>query len=158
MKEHNKTIHIENHALMQEIIRMFNELGKDSVTFTVRGYSMRPFLEDRRDKVILAPPRKPEIGDVVLAKIAENRYAMHRVINIKEGIYTMQGDGNPTYMSETFREADVIGIAQAFIRKGKVVQTSSTTWRIYSATWRMLKPLRRILLAIYRRIHKNKTI
>lgn len=158
MKEDNRTIHIENHVLMQEIIRMFNELGKESATLTVRGYSMRPFLEDRRDKVILAPPRKPEIGDVVLAKIAENRYAMHRVIKIENEIYTMQGDGNPTYMSETFREADIVGIAQAFIRKGKVITTTSTTWRIYSATWRILKPLRRILLAIYRRIHKNKTI
>ena len=158
MKEHNRTIHIENHVLMQEITRMFNELGKENATLTVRGYSMRPFLEDRRDKVILAPPRKPEIGDVVLAKIAKNRYAMHRVIKIENEIYTMQGDGNPTYMSETFREADIVGIAQAFIRKGKVITTTSTTWRIYSATWRILKPLRRILLAIYRRIHKNKTI
>ena len=150
MKEDNRTIHIENHVLMQEITRMFNELGKENATLTVRGYSMRPFLEDRRDKVILAPPRKPEI--------AKNRYAMHRVIKIENEIYTMQGDGNPTYMSETFREADIVGIAQAFIRKGKVITTTSTTWRIYSATWRILKPLRRILLAIYRRIHKNKTI
>ena len=57
MKEKHNLIQVENHLLMQEITRMFNEKGKQSVTFVVRGYSMRPFLEDRRDKVILTPPR-----------------------------------------------------------------------------------------------------
>ena len=151
MKE--RSVQIDNHTLMQEITRMFNEFGKESVTLTVRGYSMRPFLEDSRDKVILAPPHKPNVGDVVLARIAENRYAMHRVIKFENGIYTMQGDGNPTYMKEEFTDADIIGVAQAFIRKGKVVTTTSTTWRTYSATWKVLKPLRRILLAVYRRIN-----
>ena len=66
MKEASRTIHINNHLLMQEITRMFNEQNKESVTFIVRGYSMRPFLEDRRDKVVLAAPRVPVIGDVVL--------------------------------------------------------------------------------------------
>ena len=152
MKEQSRTVHIDNHLLMQEISRMFNEAGKQSVTIVVRGYSMRPFLEDRRDKVILTPPRKPSIGDVVLARIAENRYAIHRVIKIKNDTYTMQGDGNPTHMKEEFTEADIIGIAQAFIRKGKHITTDSFTWRGYSFIWRILKPLRRIILGVCRRV------
>ena len=152
MKEQSRTVHIDNHLLMQEISRMFNEAGKQSVTIVVRGYSMRPFLEDRRDKVILTPPRKPNIGDVVLARIAENRYAIHRVIKIENDTYTMQGDGNPTHMKEEFTDADIIGIAQAFIRKGKHITTSSFTWRGYSFIWRILKPLRRIILGVYRRV------
>lgn len=151
MKEENRTIHIENHLLAQEITRMFNELGKQSITIVVRGYSMRPFLEDRRDKVVLVPPRTPKIGDVVLARIENNRYALHRVIKAENGTYTMQGDGNPTYMKEEFTEADIIAVAQAFIRKGKFITTDSTTWRSYSFIWKMLKPFRRILLGVYRR-------
>ena len=151
MKEKSRTVHIDNHSLMQEITRMFNELGKESVTITVRGYSMRPFLEDSRDKVILVPPHKPRTGDVVLARIDDKRYAMHRVIKAENDIYTMQGDGNPTYIKEVFREADIIGIARAFIRKGNIVTTNSTIWKIYSLSWRILKPFRRILLGIYRR-------
>ena len=151
MKRESRTVHIDNHTLIQEITRMFNELGKESVTFTVRGYSMHPFLEDRRDKVILVPPRKPRIGDVVLARIDDKRYAMHRVIKAEKEIYTMQGDGNPTYMQEVFHETDIIGVASAFIRKGKIVTTQSITWRAYSTAWRILKPFRRILLAVYRR-------
>ena len=152
MKGNHNLIQVENHLLMQEITRMFNEKGKQSVTFVVRGYSMRPFLEDRRDKVILTPPRTPRVGDVVLAAIGEKVYALHRVIKIENGIYTMRGDGNPLSMKEQFREADIIGIAQAFIRKGKVIPTAGIRWQVYSFIWKMLTPFRRILLAIYRRI------
>ena len=143
---------VNNHIFMQEIRRLFNDEGKKSVTFVVRGVSMRPFLEDSRDKVILAPPRKPVKGDVVLAEIKERRYALHRVIAIKDGIYTMRGDGNPLGMKEQFTEEKIVGIADGFIRKGKPVSTRSLKWRAYSSSWEVLKPIRRILLAIYRRI------
>lgn len=143
---------VNNHLFMQEITRLFHEQGKKSVTFVVRGFSMRPFLEDGRDKVILAPPREPEIGDVVLAEVREQIYALHRVIKIENGTYTMRGDGNPLRMTEEFTYEKIIGVADGFVRKGKTVSTDSRKWRWYSATWNALKPLRRILLAIYRRI------
>lgn len=143
---------VNNHLFMQEIRRLFREEGKKRVTFVVRGFSMRPFLEHERDKVVLSPPRSPKIGEVVLAEIKEKRYALHRVIAFKNGIYTMQGDGNPTRMTENFTEEKIVGIADAFIRKGRYVPTSGRKWRTYSAVWMMLKPFRRILLAIYRRL------
>jgi SOS-response transcriptional repressor LexA len=143
---------VNNHLFMQEIRRLFREEGKKRVTFVVRGFSMRPFLEHERDKVVLSPPRSPKIGEVVLAEIKEKRYALHRVIAFKNGIYTMQGDGNPTRMRENFTEEKIVGIADAFIRKGKYVPTNGRKWRTYSAVWMMLKPFRRILLAIYRRL------
>lgn len=152
MNEQIKQKRVNNHLFMQEITRMFRQEGKKSVTFIVRGFSMRPFLEDRRDKVVLVPPREPKIGDVVLAEISEKRYALHRVINIEDGTYTMRGDGNPLSMTEQFTQDKIIGLADGFIRKGKFVSTDSRKWRCYSAVWNFLKPLRRILLAIYRRI------
>ena len=142
---------VNNHLFMQEITRAFNS-GKKSVTFVVRGFSMRPFLEDGRDKVILTPPREPRIGDVVLAEVREQTYALHRVIKIEDGVYTMRGDGNPLQMTEQFTLDKIVGLADGFIRKGKRVDTDSRKWKFYSATWNALKPLRRILLAIYRRI------
>lgn len=156
MKEENRLIQIDNHLLIQEITRMFNEMGKRSVTFVVRGYSMRPFLDDRRDKVILIPPCTPDIGDIVLARVGEKSYAIHRVIKIENGIYTMQGDGNPLYMKEEFTEADIIGVAQAFIRKGKTVTTDSLQWRAYSFIWKALKPFRRIILGVHRRVKRSR--
>ena len=152
MTEESRHIQIENHVLMQEITRMFNEMHKQSVTITVRGYSMRPFLEDRRDKVILTPPRTPGIGDVVLARIGDRSYALHRIIKIDNGTYTMQGDGNPLSMKEQFTQTDIIGVADAFIRKGRHITTNSFKWRTYSFAWRILKPIRRILLGVLRRL------
>lgn len=152
MNEQIKQKRVNNHLFMQEITRMFRQEGKKSVTFIVRGFSMRPFLEDGRDKIVLAPPREPKIGDVVLAEISEKRYALHRVIKVENGIYTMRGDGNPLRMTEQFTQDKIIGLADGFIRKGKFVSTDSRQWRCYSAVWNILKPLRRILLAIYRRI------
>ena len=143
---------VNNHLFMQEIKRAFDQQGKKSVTFIVRGFSMRPFIEDGRDKVVLVPPREPKIGDIVLAEVREQTYALHRVIKIKDGVYTMRGDGNPLRMTEEFTYDGIIGIAEAFIRKGKRVSVDSLKWRSYSAIWNVLKPLRRILLAIYRRI------
>jgi hypothetical protein len=152
MNEQIKQKRVNNHLFMQEITRMFRQEGKKSVTFIVRGFSMRPFLEDGRDKVVLSPPREPKIGDVVLAEISEKRYALHRVIKVEDGTYTMRGDGNPLSMTEQFTQDKIIGLADGFIRKGKFVSTDSRQWRCYSAVWNILKPLRRILLAIYRRI------
>ena len=142
---------VNNHLFMQEITRAFRD-GKKSVTFVVRGFSMRPFLENGRDKVILTPPREPKVGDVVLAEVREQTYALHRVIKIENGTYTMRGDGNPLSMTEQFTQDKIVGIADGFIRKGKEVSTGSRKWKFYSAVWNALKPLRRILLAIYRRL------
>ena len=64
----------------------------------------------------------------------------------------MRGDGNPLWMTEDFTQEKIIGIAAGFVRKGKTVGTGSRKWRYYSAVWNALKPFRRILLAIYRRL------
>ena len=120
---------VENHTFMQEIRRLFNEEGRKSVTFVVHGISMNPFLVGGRDKVVL-----------------------HRVIKIEGDTYTMQGDGNCLSSTEQFTEDKIVGIAEAFIRKGKPVRTDSRKWRMYSSTWKALRPFRRILLAIYRRV------
>ncbi len=151
-EEKPRIIKVDNHDFMQQIRSLFQEKGKRSVTFVVHGFSMRPFLDNGRDKVILAPPRAPKLGDVVLAEISKERYALHRVIKIEDGVYTMRGDGNPLWMKEQFTEENIVGIAEGFIRKGKHIAVDSRKWRWYSTTWRILTPIRRVLLAIYRRM------
>lgn len=151
MSDVKRQIKVSNHLMMQEITGLF-KAGKESVTFIVRGYSMRPFLEHERDKVVLVPPRRPKVGDVVLAEIGKETYALHRVIRIEGDTFIMRGDGNSLRMKENFTEEKIIGIANAFIRKGKLVPTDGLRWKTYSYLWNLLKPARRILLAIYRRI------
>ena len=139
---------------MQEITRMFREQGKKSVTFVVRGFSMRPFLEHDRDKVELTLPQKPQIGQVVLAEVMPRTYALHRIIKIEGDTITMRGDGNQLSQTETFTADKIIATAVSFTRKGKRVSVQSKRWKLYSILWEGLKPLRRILLGIHRRIIK----
>lgn len=152
MKVERKQIKIDNHIFMQEVVRRFREEGRKSVTFTVQGVSMHPFLGNGRDKVVLTPPTEPRVGQVVLAEVLPQRYCLHRIIKIEGDTITMRGDGNPLSMTEVFTADKLIGTAEGFIRKGKYVSTDSKLWQRYSAIWHTCRPIRRLLLIVYRRI------
>lgn len=141
-------IQIPNSQIIPQMIKLM-EKGH-SVTLRLRGISMRPFLEDNRDKAILRKPAAIKAGDVVLAEIGDRQYALHRIINIHEDTVILQGDGNLT--TETCNVKDVHGIAIGFYRKGRTTleKTDGKKWKTYSAIWTALKPIRRYLLAFHR--------
>ena len=152
MMSQPRVLEIPNEVMIPAIKEFIDE-GR-TATFTVRGYSMRLFLEHERDKVILKRPQEPiKKGDVVLAEIAPKVYVLHRVVVCDGGNLTLRGDGNVCGV-EHCRESDVIGIAIGFYRKGRSVpdMVSGRKWRIYSKVWLFLTPLRRYILAFYRRI------
>ena len=66
-----------NAILIPEIIKMINE--GHTVTLPLKGFSMRPFLEDGRDKALLTKPVNPKVGDPVLAET----YPLHFVLHIR---------------------------------------------------------------------------
>ncbi len=115
---------------------------------------MRPYLEDGRDKGLLTqPPATLRRGDVILAQLPDQRYALHRIICIQGDNITMQGDGNLT--PEYITRADVIAIAIGFYRKGRthLERTDSLRYRLYWYLWLFLRPLRRWLLLLWRLYH-----
>ena len=77
-----------------------------------------------------------------------------RVVDIDGDKVTLRGDGNLN--TEQCSLADIRGIATAFYRKGRSTPdyTSGRKWRIYSAIWTRLLPIRRYLLFIYRKVKK----
>lgn len=138
-----------NDVIIPEIARLLDE--GHSVTLTLRGISMRPFLEDGRDKAILTKPSKPvRVGDVVLAEVLPRRYALHRIVKIDGNLITMRGDGN--LATEQFDASKILGTARCFYRKGRnrPDYTTGWKWRIYSTVWTALLPVRRYLLFAYR--------
>ena len=122
-----------------------------TVTIRVKGNSMRPFLENGRDSVILAPFSELKRGDVILAEITQGQYILHRIIRMKGDCLTLMGDGN-LKGTESCNTSDVIGVVTTLIRDGKPLDCSSRKWKISSRIWGALRPMRRYLLAIYRRI------
>lgn len=113
---------------------------------------MRPFLEDNRDKALLSKAQKPNVGDVVLAEISPGHYVLHRITKIRGRHITLQGDGNLN--TEECELEDIKGFAIGFYRKGRgtLDKTNGLKWRVYSALWILLRPIRKYLLAFYRRV------
>ncbi len=150
---YTRVLEVPNHLLIAEVRRALQQ--GHTATLRVKGYSMRLFLESNRDKVLLAPvaPDAVKVRDVVLAEVSPEHYVLHRVIDRKGDRLVLMGDGN-IKGTETCRDTDVVGIAIAFYRKGrsKPDRTDGLKWRIYSQVWLALKPLRRIILGVYRRI------
>lgn len=126
-----------------------------SATIRVKGVSMRPFLEDGRDivKIARVQPKEVKANDVALAEIAPAHYVLHRVISREGKKLTLMGDGN-IRGTESCNDTDVVGIVTAFYRKGRKRPDSATglKWRAYSSIWMAIKPMRRIVLGVYRRL------
>ena len=140
-------ISLPNEVLLAEVSQLIRE--GYSVTLTVRGFSMRPFLEDRRDKAVLAPYDTLRLGDVILAEITPGHYVLHRIVGLDGDTITLMGDGN------------LVGRETCTRGKGseRPVSTDGRLWKTYSALWTRLLPVRRYLLAFYRlvwlRIHPS---
>ncbi len=113
---------------------------------------MRPFLEDNRDKALLSKAQNPNLGDVVLAEISPGHFVLHRIIKVKGHHIILQGDGNLGI--EECEVENIKAFAIGFYRNGSHIleKTNGLKWRIYSALWMSLRPIRRYLLAFYRRI------
>lgn len=141
------TLTLPNDLFLAEICRLLNE--GHTATLRVRGNSMRPFLEDRRDSIILTAVTHIKVGDAVLAEIAPGKYVFHRIIAMDGENVTLMGDGNVRGTEHCLREnvrANVI----SFVRRGHPYTPGSHQWRIYSYCWTRLIPIRRYLLWIYR--------
>ena len=145
-----REIQLANAVFLPEIIKLLDE--GHSVTIRLKGISMRPFLEDNRDKALLIKPQDIKVGDVVLAELPNSIYVLHRIVKIDKDNITLLGDGN--LRCEYCTRADIKGFAVGFYRKDKTLleRTDQRKWKMYSWFWMRLRPIRRYLLAIYRRV------
>lgn len=106
---------IPNEVLLPEVARLISE--GHTVTLTVRGNSMNPFLVDRRDSIVLGSFAEADLqpGIAVLARESTGRIVFHRIISRRGSVLTLQGDGN-LRATEQADTADVMGIMLSAIR------------------------------------------
>lgn len=145
-----REIKLSNAEFLPEIVKLLDE--GHTVTLRLRGFSMRPFLEDNRDKALMTKATNPKVGDPVLAEIEPKHFVLHRIVRIDGDRVTLRGDGN--LGSEHCTLADVKASIIGFYRKGRTTldRTDGWKWRTYSFIWTRLYPIRRYLLAFYRRV------
>ena len=139
-----------DNEIIEEAIRLVDE--GVSVTLPVNGNSMLPFIIGGKESVILQKPELPKVGDVVLAWADGYRYVVHRIVRIDGERVTLMGDGN------------LVGTEHCLLNDIKarvthVVDAKERThylykgWRKRAAKmWYWLRPIRRYLLAIDRRV------
>ncbi len=136
--------------IIGEVLRLVEE--GVSVKLPVNGVSMLPFIVGGRDSVILRKPEDPKVGDVVLALVDGQHYVIHRVIKIEGEQVTLMGDGNIAG-TEMCNLSDIRALATHVVKgKGNQRYLYSDKRMFLANVWMRLVPVRKYLLAIYRRI------
>ena len=140
---------LPNNEILAELIRLVDEGRR--VTLPVKGNSMLPFIIGGRESVELVRPEAVAVGDVVLAWINGSRFVVHRVIRIEGDHVQLMGDGNLTD-DEHCLMSDVKARAEYVItpKGGRRYLYTDTRLRL-ARLWRRILPVRRWILAIYRR-------
>ena len=137
--------------IIEEAIRLVRE--GVNVTLPVKGLSMQPFIIGGKESVILhSPGGLVDVGDVVLAWVDGNRYVVHRIIKLDYDRVTLMGDGNVA-VTEHCRLNDIKARVTHVVDAKDKTHYLYNRWRMLGAkVWYWLRPIRRYLLAIYRRL------
>ncbi len=139
-----------DNEIIEEAIRLVDE--GVCVTLPVNGNSMLPFIIGGKESVILQEPEQLEVGDVVLAWADGYRYVVHRIIHIDGDNVTLMGDGN-VVGTEHCLLSDIKAKATHVVGSDEQPRSLYTPWQKRGAKlWWYLRPIRRYLLAIYRRV------
>ena len=142
-------MNVSDHEIIRNAIALVNEGIR--VTFPVKGYSMLPFIIGSRESVDLIKPEQIQVGDVVLAWVDGCRYVIHRIIHIDGDQVTMMGDGNIAGVEHCLL-SDVAALAVNVVTPQDKHNNLYSPWRIKAShLWWRLLPIRRWILAIYRR-------
>ena len=140
-----------DNEIIEEAIRLVRE--GVNVTLPVNGNSMLPFIIGGKESVILhSQGGIVDVGDVVLAWVDGNRYVVHRIIKLDYDRVTLMGDGNVA-VTEHCRLNDIKARVTHVVSADNKERDLHNRWRMHAAKlWYWLRPVRRVLLAIYRRV------
>lgn len=140
---------------MSEIFPIIQELINidKQVVITARGNSMRPFLRDRIDRLILAKPCDAvQKGDVMLYEKPDGVFVLHRVVSKDEdGTFTFMGDcqnNKDVGVTADMIKAKLVG----FFRGSKEISTDNPRYKKFVNIWMKSRFVRRIYVGIFHRI------
>ena len=122
-----------------------------SVSLTVTGESMSPFLRHGRDQIrlaaVTAPPKR---GDMVFFRRRNGQYIMHRVLRrLPDGNYAIIGDGQQQVEAPIAPE-QIFAVVTQVCRKGTWIGPEAFWWRFFAGPWLTLLPMRPLLLRMAR--------
>ena len=129
---------------MAELEPLIREVLSNGSTFTLmpRGTSMLPLIREGQDSVSLSPlPDEITPGDVVLYKRDKGQFVLHRVMKVKNGLFTICGD-NQVVFEKGIMQGHIIASVTALIRDGEeIVFSENEKYKTY--TKKILKEKKR---------------
>lgn len=144
---------VPNAVMLPDVVKLLNE-GM-TATIKVKGNSMLPFIVGDKDSVMLIKSNVLDVGHIVLARLGEEHYVLHRVIEVDRDNVTLMGDGN-LQGAEHCKRQDICGRVVKIIHNDKDIIVDKMSEMRKAKLWRDLKPIRRYLLAIYRRLYAKR--
>ena len=157
------------------IEREMKEKGR--LTYTNVGVSMWPFIRQGKDLVVIeAPKGRLKKYDVPLYRInpSENRYTLHRILEVREQDYIIRGD-NCLKTEHGIRDEQIVGVLTKIIRGadkrgggkdrkgtfrgyGRVINADNRMYLFCVRLWRFLYPIRALMLIVRRRLGKLRRL
>lgn len=125
-----------------------------SVTILADGCSMVPFIKGGKDKVEIRPLEKDETLQPLCCPFYKwnGHYMIHRYIGNEGSKYVMLGDGN-LGRYEYVERGEILGVlTKIHHQDGSIQDCCDPRWIRKARIWKKLLPVRRILLAIARRL------
>ena len=121
-----------------------------------QGYSMYPFIDPRRDEVVLAGIEEGSAlrrGDVVLYRRENGMLVLHRIYKIgQDGLYLL-GDHQTAIVGPVRRE-QVKGKMTGMVRDGRYMDVGNPGYRMLSVVWLWLRPARRVIMVPAARLRR----
>lgn len=147
----HRTVTCPTTSLLDDVGKLIIE--GHSVRIKATGNSMLPVFRNG-DRVLLVPPVTVCLYDVVLARLANGSYVLHRVIDQQNDGVILMGDGN-IIGREQCQLTDIIAKASLLYRgEGVVLRLDGFLFRLFSRVWVFLRPIRRYLLYLYKKLTK----
>ena len=118
---------------MSETVSFEDYIDKyGSITYKNKGVSMLPLLREGKDLFTIEKKsgERCRRGDVVLYKKGQNRYVLHRVVEVRENDYVILGD-NCIKREYGIKDEDILGVMTSFVRNGKEHKVEDTDYKIY---------------------------
>lgn len=117
----------------------------ETVSIPVSGFSMNPFLADKRDAVLVErPDRDLKRGDIVLYKRRNGQYILHRIWKVKREGYYIVGDAQTEIEGPVLRD-QIIGRVERIRRKGQWIDDGDLLWKFFEILWIRIVPARPFL-------------
>lgn len=139
-------------SVMEPLLGLLDET--DCVPLIISGNSMTPFLVHGRDTVYLSKAEMPlKRGDMVLYQRDNGAYILHRVLLVKDNLYTMVGDAQ-IHTEPGIRPDQIRAVVTAVRRKGKLLQKGNFWWEFFGKVWIRMVPLRPAVGKIYSTVRR----